>query len=92
MANQCAGKLGVGVPDRRDRDLLLKVCALVDRGDMPEHWLRDSIEAVAACKPGKKWAYFQTCLTNRTESKDSFNRMLAGVTIPAELLEPRGPA
>ena len=91
VANDYAQRLGVKqVNDSRDRSLLLKVCALVQRDVIPEWWLADSCEAVRQKKPKRPWAYLQRCIGNRAEqSGQDIRQLLASVNVPEALLTKR---
>ena len=94
LANEIARTLPIRPRSNADRSLLLKACWLIAHGPMPENWLRDSIEAWRHRKPptsgkGTPWGFFTRCLQNKAESLGhNLNRLLAGVELPAGILEP----
>jgi len=71
-----------------DRSVILKACYLVASGAIPEHWLRDSMEAVKQGDTKKNTAsYFHVCLENKAaENGRSLAQLLARVTVPPDFL------
>lgn len=78
-----------------DRSLILKACYLVKAGRMPEHWLRDAVEAVKQGKTkSNAAAYFHRCLTEgATKLGQHLPRLLTSCNgaIPADVLTGNGP-
>jgi hypothetical protein len=74
----------------QDRALVLKVCILAQTGQIAEHALHDSLEAVRQTKPRKRIAYFQTSLSNILAEKydQKLNALLKSITLPEELANP----
>jgi hypothetical protein len=71
-----------------DRSLVLKAAVLVGR--FGEDWLYDSVEAVVRKGPPNRFGYLHRCLTDKCETLGlNFNRELAVIEIPPELLAPR---
>lgn len=72
--------------DKRDREIVLKACALVGRG-FPEDWVEEAREATQKKKPNRPGAYFTDILMRKcSEANGNFKAILASITVPPELL------
>jgi len=81
--------------DPRDRELILKLCALAENGTFPEDWLADALAglAVKSATVKKPFAYLHKSLANAAAEKyrKELKPMLAALTVPAELLAAKKP-
>ncbi|MCX7429014.1 MAG: hypothetical protein NTW96_25730 [Planctomycetia bacterium] len=81
-----------------DRSLILKCCALVERGDLPEAWWTDAIGSVSRTNGAvgtiaNKMGYLYTTLvTNAAEKYHAkLEPLLAAIDVPAAILAPKKP-
>jgi hypothetical protein len=76
-------KLGAGGKLREDRELIFKVVALKQLGEIPEQFVAEAIAAVEREKPEVATAYFKSCLIKRLDAqKRSLHTLLEQVPIP----------
>jgi hypothetical protein len=67
----------------QDQSLLLKACALVEMGKMPEKSLAEAAEAIRLNKPRRWPAYLHTVLSNFARSKRrNLNALLSSIEVP----------
>jgi len=93
-AKAASGRMRVRPVERADRSLLLKACALVEEGTLPESWLADATAGVALLRDNRRiknvWGYLHRSLENGAAERHRLELipLLARIKVPEELLRP----
>ena len=91
LCRSAAAKIAAPCQAPGDRSLLAKAAYLA-LTRLDEHWFWDAVEGVRIMRPRRPWAYLHQCYRASAEKRGlSFARLLAGVRVPAELLQPPEP-
>ena len=70
---------------KQDRSLVLKICALMLSGKIPQDWAEQWREAVRVNRPKNAGAYLMGCASTKCEeAKMKFKSLLAAVKLPEE--------
>ena len=94
-ANQARAVIRIPTTRPEDRSLLLKCCALVEKGRLPESWLADSLGSVTALNGSSdgianKWGYLYRSFANNAaeQYQERLEPLLASIDVPEHLLSP----